>query len=192
MPINAMPNRLIADITAASNVHRPSAPAHDSIKPELLEVLDRFLNKRLKPKKVHEIDKLSAVIHSIVEPNCKLFDVGSGHGHLSRRLAFKYDHNVVSVDTDAKLLATARELDDRLTDDFEFLKSRPKPRQVHFTISKQNGVELTAGESNFGLVGLHTCGNLSHDLLELHKHSNSKCVFLLSCCYHKTEPDRWV
>lgn len=161
-----------------------------SIKPELLEVLDKFLNKHLKPKKRHEVDKLCAVIHSIADSNCKLFDVGSGHGHLSRRLAFKYDHSVVSVDTDSKLLSTASELDDRLIDDFEFLKSRAKPRQIHFTIGKQNGSELISGEPNFGLIGLHTCGNLSHDLLELHKHSNSRCLFLCSCCYHKTEPNR--
>ena len=153
-------------------------------------MLDKFLNKHLSPKKKHEIGKLSVAIHSIADSDCKLFDVGSGHGHLSRRLAYSYGYQMVSVDTDPKLLSTASEIDDRLVDDFPFLKSRPKPRQINFTISKQNCSQLTAGETNFGLVGLHTCGNLSHDLLELHKHSNSKCLFLCSCCYHKTQPNR--
>ena len=153
-------------------------------------MLDKFLNKHLKPKKIHEINKLSAAIHSAADLDCKLFDVGSGHGHLSRRLAFKYGYRLISVDSDPKLLSTAGELDDRLIGDFPFLKSRPKPRQINFKISSENCAELTAGEPNFGLIGLHTCGNLSHDLLKLHKDSDSRYLWLCSCCYHKTQPNR--
>lgn len=57
-------------------------------------------------------------------------------------------------------------------------------------MNKNNYLQIISNETEFGLVGLHSCGNLSHNLLELHKNSDSKYLFLCSCCYHKTKEDR--
>lgn len=169
--------------------------AATGMKPALLKLINRFLNKHLTPKKIHEIDKLCETIQLIAERNCKLFDVGSGQGHLSRKLAFKYEFgNITSVDCNSNLLLKANQIDNQLLNDFKCLPSNRRPKQLNYTMNKENCSQLIRSElgekESFGLIGLHSCGNLSHDLLEVHKNCESKYLFLCSCCYHKTKADR--
>lgn len=87
-------------------------------------------------------------------------------------------------------MLNAKQYDDRLIDKFNFLNANQKPKQLQYTMSEDNYIELVKNEQNYGLIGLHSCGNLGHDLLELHKNSTSKYLFLCSCCYHKTNENR--
>ncbi|XP_066251803.1 methyltransferase-like protein 25B [Euwallacea similis] len=168
------------------------------------ELFNKYVWKNVKLKKKHEIEIMSRVCYDVgLKTNCfNIVDIGSGLGHLSRILAYKYGFNICTFEANEILTRAAQELDKK----FEQILTNKnishfnKQRPVH--TSKRIDESLTSKEFErliiqafnienneefkVGITGLHPCGNLGSTLLKLFKDS-SMVVFInmVSCCYMK-------
>ncbi|KAK6643535.1 hypothetical protein RUM43_005045 [Polyplax serrata] len=163
--------------------------------------------KHVKPKKCYEIFKVAETVAEIAKRlNISyIVDIGSGLGHLSRVLAYGYDLNVCSIETQIKLTTQARKLDCEFetmaakylpVSELNKLKSRapvhmnktikPNLDVLQFTQDIKTAFSTHDNNFKFGVIGLHPCGDLAAVLLKFYSScEQSKFINLIGCCYHK-------
>ncbi|XP_043590686.1 protein RRNAD1-like isoform X1 [Bombus pyrosoma] len=166
-----------------------------------------LFSKHIKKKKRYEIHEIAEVCAGCAyEASCKcIIDIGSGMGHLARILAFQYGLNVTCIEQDCILLQQARKWDQELLTSIR--KHIPNFHQKcpqHFTAKLessslveselvnrlkelfQNEFDLSETETEFGLIGLHPCGDLAPILLKFYSsRSEAKFICIVGCCYMK-------
>jgi len=160
------------------------------------------------------LGKLSSSVARSVKNVNKILDIGSGVGHLSRYLCYNHNMTVACVDGDDNLTVSARKFDEELEKAVEKMKKRSldndqvldlPPAPVHVTchISPDMNLDTFHGllRENFhlsnddddnksmleyGLVGLHTCGDLAPVILRMFTlDPASVMINSLGCCYMK-------
>lgn len=158
--------------------------------------------KNVKLKKRHEISVLADLCYqSALETDCFcIVDIGSGVGHLSRLLAYKYGFKVCTFEVNSALLVSAEQLDNTFQQALKKLnivnKSFIKPVHLNKKITSDINVQTFTSyirmalkedsKFKFGIVGLHPCGDLSTTLLNLfNKCSQAVFINMASCCYMK-------
>ena len=145
----------------------------------------------------------------------KVLDIGAGAGHLARYLGYNHGLAVACVDGDGDLTVSARKFDTELETAVEKMRRRceeesnedlilpPAPLHVtahvspdmdldtfHTLLRNSFGMECGADraeqELRYGLVGLHTCGDLAPVILRMFTQDPaSKMIASLGCCYMK-------
>jgi hypothetical protein len=126
-------------------------------------------------KKSHEIKRILSLLAS--HKFNKIFDIGSGKGHLSFLMAQNFENNeYICIDMDDKLQKNAQ---DKFKDiDPQSIK---KLTYINQKVDEKSKLEINKDDL---LLGLHACGDLSSELLT--NHLKSKGSFLnFPCCYHK-------
>ena len=130
--------------------------------------------------------------------NCYLvhYLIISGLGHLSRLLAFGHDFNVVCLEAEDEFGSTAIQFDEDLIKATK--KATPTsdpsskcPKHVTLKVDPQLDVDifvkktsLVFQEQPFGLMGLHTCGDLGPTILRLYAESEgASSLQSVGCCY---------
>jgi len=177
--------------------------------------LRHVFRKHVKPKKQHEMCRLARLIDS-VERNQgieRVLDIGAGVGHLSRYLSYNYRLQVACVDGDGQLTGSAKKFDQELEATVAKLKARSSSHELEGGIhasSLSGPVHVTAhvapdmdlpkfhallsnkfnlglgAELKYGLVGLHTCGDLGPTILHtFNKDTGAGVVVSVGCCYMK-------
>ncbi|XP_031335450.1 protein RRNAD1 isoform X2 [Photinus pyralis] len=160
--------------------------------------------KRIKLKKRHEIELIAKMCYKLAnETQCHyIVDVGSGLGHLSRILCYMYGLRVCALEAQKCLCTEARKLDDFMENtmkNYFNISINQNLRVAHLNVkikTDHNGsdileaVKKAFGIDNdniqFGIVGLHPCGNLGPTLLRLFKQSTQvKFLNIVGCCYMK-------
>jgi hypothetical protein len=137
--------------------------------------LSPFIERKLTPKKIHEIQKLVTLVdQKFTHKN--IIDFGSGMGHLSMALTCHHHRTSVCVDMDANLQKKGQEKIQRwlpeLKNKMQFIQS--KILNAHdFPVDVKNPETL--------LIGLHACGPLSTLLVQ----SSPTHLISIACCYHK-------
>ncbi|KAL9701725.1 hypothetical protein quinque_005166 [Culex quinquefasciatus] len=171
----------------------------------------KLFNKSVKLKKRHEIEQFSRQCWESGRQTGieHLVDIGSGQGNLARTLAYGFDFNVCCIEQNEGLVATARQKDEELSFRLKRqCKAADLKHPVHLS-KKVNLEDVDPGqfaqmirdtfnvEKNspfqFGLVGLHPCGDLATSLIKLFLACpEAKFIKLVCCCYMKlsTEQDR--
>ncbi|KAK9889473.1 hypothetical protein WA026_004748 [Henosepilachna vigintioctopunctata] len=164
------------------------------------EKLMKTFWKNVKLKKRHEIPIMAKLCYEMaVKCNCfYIVDVGSGLGHLSRMLSYGYNLEICTIEADNELVKQARILDERFDPIFQKKYEYRRPiRQVNMRIDPNITSEdflsivcsaFSVQEDNFefGIVGLHPCGDLGPTLLRLYqKISSIKFINVVGCCYMK-------
>lgn len=99
-----------------------------------------------------------------------IVELGCGKGDLTRALGQRYDSVVIGVDQNQALINSLRQKNSSIYQRFLLPE------------------ELIGVENDFGLtLGLHTCGNLSDQVIELGCKSSRKksAVICVPCCYGK-------
>jgi len=197
------------------NIPAASTDTAWQFEPELLsqsggqhQSLRHVFRKHVKPKKQYEMCRLAKLISSVAESNEveKVLDIGSGVGHLSRYLCYNNNLTVACVDGDDNLTVSARKFDEELEKTVEKMKARSQGDQtplplspVHVTAHIAPDMDLAGFHDllrdNFkmqeeklvyGLVGLHTCGDLAPVILKMFvQDSSAKMLTSLGCCYMK-------
>ena len=171
--------------------------------------LKHVFRKHVKPKKQYELcrlGKLASVVAESLDLN-KVLDIGSGVGHLSRYLCYNHKLSVACVDGDNSLTVSARKFDEELEKTVEKMSrwtvNRAEielpPSPVHVTAHVSPDMNLNTFHSllrdsfnlneaslQYGLVGLHTCGDLASVLLRMFTMDPSSLMInSLGCCYMK-------
>lgn len=171
--------------------------------------LKHVFRKHIKPKKQYELcrlGKLASVVAESVDLN-RVLDIGSGVGHLSRYLCYNHKLSVACVDGDNSLTVSARKFDEELEKTVERMSRwtvnraeielPPSPVHVTAYVSPdmnlntfhsllRDGFNLHEATLQYGLVGLHTCGDLASVLLRMFTMDPaSRMINSLGCCYMK-------
>ncbi|XP_077293391.1 methyltransferase-like protein 25B [Arctopsyche grandis] len=159
--------------------------------------------KRVKKKKRHEIALMSHLVNKTARDiNCSgVVDIGSGMGHLVRTLAYRHKLTTIGIEYQHKLVDEARKLDDQFgttlkkyTKQNEIIEEL-KPQHINkmLTLEIKSSVFKECHaifKNNFGLVGLHPCGDLGPLLLRMFNDSDAiKFICIVGCCYMKLTCD---
>jgi len=171
------------------------------------KALHHVFKKHVKPKKQHEISRYSRLIKNVASNLHvdKVLDVGSGVGHLSRYLAYGHDIRVACVDGMDDFTDSAKKFDLQLEAAVKKINQRNGSTAtynppVHVTSWLSPDMDLQTFQKTlktrfcmedyekleYGIVGLHTCGDLASMLLKLF--ASSKDALMLQsvgCCYMK-------
>ncbi|XP_040151853.1 protein RRNAD1 isoform X2 [Anopheles arabiensis] len=168
-----------------------------------------LFHKSVKLKKRHEIEQFAT--NCSRENNCRtLVDIGSGQGNLARTLAYGFGFRVCCLEQNESFVQAARQKDAELWR--RLVKLEPKlqntttatPHPVHlhekvnldhidpnaFEQLLRDALNIEKGQHSdalqFGLIGLHPCGDLAPSLLRLFLACH-ECRFikLVCCCYMK-------
>lgn len=163
----------------------------------------KYLWKNVKQKKRHEIDAVAKLCRQQAASNgCHhIVDIGSGVGHLSRMLSYGYGFKVCTFEANETLVKSATALDEQFETllDAKAIKHRKTTKTVHLhekITSNTSGAQFLQQvlkhfkDSNknlqFGLIGLHPCGDLGPTLLRLFNQvENVRFILIASCCYMK-------
>lgn len=162
------------------------------------------MNVFMSSKKSHEVEILSSIcdkIHIITDTS-HLIDIGDGKGYLSSFLSLHHKIPVLGVDasetnTDGAIKRVKKL--SKLWNSISRKNSEKKTKETSSDLYKQitmfvdakvnvkdliSNVFLTS-PSGIGLVGLHTCGNLSASSIRLFStNQDVKSICNVGCCYH--------
>lgn len=173
------------------------------------KALHHVFKKHVKPKKQHEISRYSRLIKNVTSnlQVDKVLDVGSGVGHLSRYLAYGHDLRVACVDGMDDFTDSAKKFDLQLETAVGKINQRNGTTAtytppVHVTSWLSPDMDLSKFQKTlktrfcmedderleYGIVGLHTCGDLAPILLKLFASSKDASMLQsVGCCYMKIE-----
>ncbi|KAF7989873.1 hypothetical protein HCN44_008547 [Aphidius gifuensis] len=171
--------------------------------------LKNLFNKNVKEKKRYEIENFSKYCSYIsYVSNCNaIIDIGAGIGHLSRKLSYKYNKKMICIEKEKSLSDSAQKYDDNFINILKksFKKicgQRPYHYCTKIVDESYEGSELSDKfndiliknflfnedeyTNEFGLIGLHPCGDLAVRLLKFFiKQNNAKFICVVGCCYMK-------
>lgn len=166
--------------------------------------LNQIFNKGIKPKKQHELRRMSETCVLVSSAtNCQtIVDIGAGVGHLSRRLSFEHGLKVIGLECQDELNNQAKKQNDK------YVKMLSKfgtytgliPRHVTLSLSpdttnlkKLLDSQMDECISEFGLVGLHTCGDLGPTLIRnFVLVPEIRFILAIGCCYMKMNIDPYL
>ncbi|KAJ3021409.1 UNVERIFIED_CONTAM: hypothetical protein HDU68_009633 [Siphonaria sp. JEL0065] len=164
-------------------------------------------------KKLHEVERFSRVIidrinQSGLSETATIVDVGAGQGYLTHRLSTEYPCVAVDFDQIQTVGSVSRgnNIKKGYVKDVRGKKEEPsvvvqdrKPvlyKTILINAEKLQSLvrelEKDAPETNFVLVGLHACGDLSATamLQTFEKCDSVKLLAVVPCCFNLlTEPD---
>ena len=156
----------------------------------------------MRDKKRHEVNRMTGFLGFLtkaVDIN-QVIDIGSGRGYLSESLALNYRLKVIGLDSkegNTKSAKKRNELIERIS------KSARKGHISSYLPVTEIVSVCSDGERSFldqlvqenpgivdvsesiGLIGLHTCGGLSHVIQRLFLSSHQfRFLCYVGCCYH--------
>ena len=138
--------------------------------------------QKVSQKKEHEIKGIVALLSSCHKiKGSKVLDIGGGAGHLGRILALYHGAHVTSIDTNSDFQERGKKR----------LGKYPKPETAgtlkfinhHFSADKKKELSLMT-ENNLS-IGLHTCGPLALEHLNLLFDKPTAKAINFGCCYQK-------
>jgi len=175
-------------------------------------VPDEFMVLKMNQKKVHEVVRLSKFA-SIVCKYLGIetvVDIGAGEGYVSHFLAREEHLHVIATEGNAHFAETGNQRIQRVN---KMLSQRDAKRKTdtstecqsetciknedelspHFLTyilnrsnlnEFQNLISPLISGSDFALLGLHACGNLTLMLLDLFLNTKANALISVGCCYH--------
>lgn len=144
------------------------------------------------PKKSHEVEILSKIASAVSElsNNRHIIDIGDGKGYLSSTLAAHSNLNVLGVDSSMTNTVGAAKRIEKMNKTLRRKQNfRDYKRTTRFVTETTDLKRLVSEHfpdaDNFGLVGLHTCGDLAASCLKIYA-SNDDVTSMcnVGCCYH--------
>lgn len=133
------------------------------------------INRKLNPKKKHELSTLKTLFDK--SKFTKVFDIGGGVGHLSNVFVANTKKTAVCIDMNLEFINSGQKKINRwLTDHKD---------KVSFINKKvDNTLALVLSKTSL-ISGLHSCGELSVDIIKLFANSNQGGLLNFGCCYHQ-------
>lgn len=120
------------------------------------------------PRKHAQVDAFARILSPLAARTARVFDVGSGHGHLTRELAARLARPVVGLEQSPALVERARAL---------------AGEAVTFALTDvvRDGLSLTGEDC---VVGLHACGELGDAIVTAAAGAGASAA-LIGCCLQK-------
>ncbi|KAL5287790.1 hypothetical protein ACFFRR_008581 [Megaselia abdita] len=143
--------------------------------------------KKMSPKKLHEISRLSYLIESVCKTDEALVDFGSGLGYLSEILYKKRRWKILGLECDEERVRVARERQQKFYPESkgdiiyktEFISERSAENIEEY-------LEEISTELPISIIGLHSCADLTVTSIKLFlEMKRVKNLIVMPCCYHK-------
>lgn len=134
-----------------------------------------FSKRKVSIKKQHEIERLASFIID-QKPNT-ILDIGSGAGLLSMQISNQLNCQCTLIDQSSDFQAKGKQIIKRW---HSHLGHNIKYINKFFDKNYSN----EHGPNQF-IIGLHTCGNLSNELINYHLNFSTSKLVNIPCCYHK-------
>ncbi len=135
--------------------------------------------RRESERKAAQVAAFAGACAPLARACARVVDVGSGHGHLTRRLAEAFARPALGLERDARRVAVATSL----------AAGAGAGAAAFETVDVvREGLALRAGDL---AVGLHACGELG-DLAVDAAAAAGASVALVSCCLQKMRAPAWV
>ncbi|KAI7871594.1 methyltransferase domain-containing protein [Spinellus fusiger] len=154
--------------------------------------IDKCILPGMTEKKIHEVERMSALINNIADYQkvASAVDLGAGQGYLSRTLAFQCQLKVLAVDASTVQTCGAKKFDEMAMKGFK--SSVPLDlNHITETMTPHNASDILSQwrkheeENDWLVCGLHACGDLTSLTLRLFSESKEmKCLVNVGCCYH--------
>ncbi|NWY67845.1 RRNAD protein, partial [Erithacus rubecula] len=147
-PGASWPLSLLAFAAAARALAFPRGSPGGSPRPPCQSsLLHPLLRRHVKPKKQHEIQRLSKLLQRLSQATgCqRVVDIGAGQGHLSRILSFGLGLSVTAVDSDGRLVSLAERFDQELLQELRKTKGLEKTRGLGLHPLTPNAPQHIAG-----------------------------------------------
>uniref|UniRef100_A0A1A9X3N4 Methyltranfer_dom domain-containing protein n=1 Tax=Glossina brevipalpis TaxID=37001 RepID=A0A1A9X3N4_9MUSC len=167
--------------------------------------LTNIFAKGVKHKKRHELELMASTCAEMCQNSAVDFivDFGAGIGHLARVLGFGYGIKVCCLEMQYQLNKQAEEIDEQM---ISLIKKYLPPKQakmcrkpIHLNLCLtstttpeafirliQKSLELNTDDYKFGIIGLHSCGDLAANLIHIFLNcKQAKFINLVGCCYMK-------
>lgn len=147
--------------------------------------------KGVSPKKLHEIENLSAVINETCsEQLIDVFvDFGCGLGYLTQMLSERYGYCILGIEGNQQNVDTAIKRQEKYfpnsKENVKFVKHFIEIDSANFI--KDKIVELfSKSVKRIAFIGMHACADLSITSLQLFTSMDAvKSILIMPCCYHK-------
>ncbi|CAH8535661.1 unnamed protein product [Schistosoma turkestanicum] len=149
-------------------------------------------------------------MHNIVVKDCKsaiplkIVDIGAGLGYLSNYLGYRLilttdcdNHplitpQIISIECDLSLHSKALTNLSQYNSMFQVKSLSSIVKRILFHVESTNlqllqtRLQQFISSSNYLLIGLHCCGDLSLSIIELFQQDClAQCLLIIGCCYHK-------
>ncbi|CAJ0931857.1 unnamed protein product, partial [Mesorhabditis belari] len=198
-PLGLLALRVLASSLSTARVHvgRPEDllslfeinEKSDELMPDFSLSLSIELKRKIKAKKLHEIERILEVIRCarLKSQFENVVDIGAGVGHLTRAISMSLPVRVHSIEGNEKLVSAARKLDSKfssllVSDESTWIKPERKAEYVSLNAE----TKIPGEDAGVCLVGVHACGDLSSTIIRMFtKHPQITCLILFGCCYHK-------
>ncbi|XP_065560150.1 methyltransferase-like protein 25B isoform X2 [Artemia franciscana] len=173
------------EITSAAQQHK-----------DLLNIF----RKHVKSKKQHEIFRIGKVCTLCASAtSChNVLDIGSGVGHLARFLHYGLNFTVACLEAESEFNSSAERFDMDLKIAVENMGKTPRRPPLHVVCRLTSNTDIETlhkmtypvFDGGFGIIGLHTCGDLVPYMLRYFA-ASEKIRYLVSagCCYMKMTSD---
>jgi len=178
-------------------------------------------NQFMSSKKFHEVEVMSNLVAQFASltDSTHMVDVGDGKGYLSTMLALEYQIPVLGLDSSLIKTSGVPKRIRKLQKIWKGRKFRALRAErgidlpsnvadVYGSLYKQHNTCVTENtdieglvhqvypettDFKLGLIGLHTCGNLSSSCLKLFAKSENTMQFIINvgCCYHLIDEEFW-
>lgn len=154
-------------------------------------------NRKISPKKLHEIEQLAVNIYDHCDDAEILLDLGSGLGYLSETLIkLKESYLILGLEADAKRVQTAQKRISQILPTKrlksvkykqEFVTADAEARaRIEGYVSELAQCNGLTGATKMSLIGLHACADLSVSAMKLFLAMDQvQCLHIMPCCYHK-------
>jgi len=159
-----------------------------------LDINENANENMSKTKKNHEIEKMLPFISDLcIKHDCEyVIDIGAGLGYFDRLLTKSCPHlTVIAIEKNEQFTAGALKLN----------KNNEQIITMSFTIDQFNymdlikQIKLNLNKSvdthlRMGLISLHSCGDLTPNMLKLFSENQNDLKFMaaFSCCYQAMQP----
>ncbi|GFY65838.1 protein RRNAD1 [Trichonephila inaurata madagascariensis] len=181
-----------------ANFRFPPKTAHDIA---INQRRSNYMPVKVASKKQFEIEIMADLIGKICqEHNCHLvLDIGSGLGYLDQLLHHRFSLGCIGIDSSLKYTNAAN---DRIKNDscmnsmhhitFEVTHSEKCIEELKSILNEKTDWNCGCVSANklssdsLVMVGLHSCGNLTQDMMKLFCQMDEVKAFVcVGCCYNK-------
>ena len=141
------------------------------------------LKRGMTPKKIHEIQYISQLFEEKIDSS-HIIDIGGGKGHLSAALTYQKARQSTCIDMNQQLqIQGIKRLQKWLSD------SLSKIQFTHQKIDTTHPIPSSKNPTNTTLIGLHSCGNLSSQIITQGVKNGLGHIVNFGCCYHHIQGD---
>ncbi|XP_055626756.1 methyltransferase-like protein 25B isoform X2 [Toxorhynchites rutilus septentrionalis] len=168
-----------------------------------LSVLFKYVNfldlnyarlKGIGPKKLYEIENLTAIIANTCKGDEIIWDFGSGLGYLSQNVHLKLRLPVMGIEGDpyrveASLQRQTKYFPDSINS-VKFVQHFIQPDSFSFLEATSTSLLPKDRIPKYALVGLHACADLSVTAIRMFlRNEPITKLIMMPCCYHKLKPE---